>query len=90
MSATAEDFESELVALFRLAEQHQRGSIDIRAGDLHRRTGDYPGTDHRMPLCCLVMRKHMRPGDRVVAEPPRGAGASLTIRYVLPRTPAAS
>ena len=32
----------------------------VKAGDLHRRVGGYPGRDHRMPTCCDVMEKHER------------------------------
>jgi 5-methylcytosine-specific restriction protein A len=40
-----------------------------------------------MPVCCDVMRAAIASdvGDRVLQEPPSGQGASLTIRYVLPR-----
>ncbi len=38
-----------------------------------------------MPICCHVMRKNMQRGDEVLWEPPSGVGASLTIRYLLPR-----
>jgi TPR repeat protein len=31
------------------------------------------------------MRSEMRPGDTIIEEPKRGQGASLTIRYLLPR-----
>jgi hypothetical protein len=34
-----------------------------------------------MPVCWSVMRQLMRIGDEIVAEPPKGAGASLRIRY---------
>jgi 5-methylcytosine-specific restriction protein A len=38
-----------------------------------------------MRQCCEVMRGEMRATDEVVDEPPSGQGASLTIRYRLPR-----
>jgi 5-methylcytosine-specific restriction protein A len=59
----------------------------MSAGDLHRRVGDYPGNDHRMPVCCGVMRDAMDEdvGDAIVSSPPSGDGASLLVRYVLPR-----
>jgi hypothetical protein len=40
-----------------------------------------------MPLCCMVMEAEQQAGDRVVQRPPRGAGASLTIEYRIPRSP---
>ena len=62
-------------------------SIEVNSGALHRRVGGYPG-NHRMPICCSVMRTVMKPGDEIIASPLKGDdadGASLTIRYVLPR-----
>jgi 5-methylcytosine-specific restriction protein A len=60
---------------------------EIDSGELHRRVGDYPGRNHRMPVCCGVMRKALalNDGDVIVEEPPSGQGAGLSIRYVVPR-----
>lgn len=60
-------------------------AVEVTAGALHRRVGDYPGVNHRMPCCCSAMRRALVAGDVLVSEPECGAGASLTIRYVLPR-----
>jgi hypothetical protein len=62
-----------------------RPSVELTSGDLHREVGGYPGTGHRMPLLCNVMRASMKAGDVIVAQPPKGTGATLTIRYRLPR-----
>ena len=59
--------------------------VDIRAGALHRRVGGYPGYNHRMPICCKVMQNARIGADEIIASPPSGQGASLTIRYYLPR-----
>ena len=56
-----------------------------RVGDLHEEVGGYPGSDHRMPSCCSVMRGEMASGDAVVHQPPKGDGANLVIRFRLPR-----
>jgi 5-methylcytosine-specific restriction protein A len=66
-----------------LAEARARGlvTVDVTSGVLHRRVGGYPGHDHRMPLACRVMRMAMRTGDVIVSQPPKGQGATLTIRY---------
>jgi hypothetical protein len=40
---------------------------------------------HRMPVCCHVLRANMRPGDQILAAPPKGDKAMLEIRYRLPR-----
>jgi 5-methylcytosine-specific restriction protein A len=84
---TAEDFKLELHRMMLEAMKAGRGSVEINAGELHRRVGDYPGKNHRMPVCCEVMRRALAldAGDVIVEEPPSGRGASLTIRYVLPR-----
>jgi hypothetical protein len=40
-----------------------------------------------MPNCCQVMRAEVAPdaGDVILRQPSSGFGASLTIRYTLPR-----
>jgi len=80
---TADDFRKELNAQMRRAKSRGAASIDINSGELHRAVGGYPGPTHAMPNCCQVMRAAMRGADTVVSEPPKGAGASLTIRYML-------
>lgn len=79
------DFREELFNIFEEAQQIGRQYIDVNSGDLHRRVGGYPGRDHRMPLCCEVMKRSMKKGDFILEQPPKGKGASLTIRYNLPR-----
>lgn len=83
------DFQRALDEAFREAEAAGSAVAEIAAGELHRRVGGYPGGTHRMPLCCSVMRRTMRPGDAVVYQPRSGQGASLRIRYALPRARAA-
>ena len=79
------DFESALNCLFKKEEEAGKSFIDVNAGNLHRKVGGYPGRNHRMPSCNEVMKKNMRPGDQILAQPPKGKGASFTIRYKLPR-----
>jgi hypothetical protein len=83
----ADDFNNELHRMMREAMQDGHHFAEINAGDLHRRVGNYPGNNHRMPICCTVMRAALAldAGDLIVEEPPSGQGAALTIRYVLPR-----
>jgi hypothetical protein len=84
--ARPQDFWRELDYLLREATENHQPFVDIDAGQLHRRVGGYPDPKkHRMPICCRVMREEMQEGDVVLGEPPKGAGASLTIRYHLPR-----
>jgi len=84
---TADEFRETLYRIFYEAFKQGQTAIEVNAGDLHARVGGYPGTNHRMPSCCSVMRAAMDPsaGDRVLSEPRRGQGATLTIRYTLPR-----
>ena len=83
----ADDFRHELHRMMYEAMKAGMTTAEISAGELHRRVGDYPGRNHRMPVCCEVMRNALAPdaGDVVLEEPPSGQGASLTVRYVLPR-----
>ena len=78
-----EDFQIALQSLIQRAREQGKRSIGVRSGDLHREVGGYPGRDHRMPLCCAVMRDAMREGDTVESSPESGQGASLLIRYVI-------
>lgn len=77
----------ELYRMMNESIRQGRRTAEIKAGELHRRVGDYPGPSHRMPMCCGVMRDALAPdfGDVMLEEPPSGQGASLTIRYALPR-----
>ena len=54
-------------------------------GIRHRQVGGYPGPSHRMPICCEVMYQEMGSRDKSEASLPKGKGASLRIRYDLPR-----
>lgn len=80
-------FKNELEQVFAQAAAQGQNHVIVRAGDLHRAVGGYPGPAHQMPVCCDVMRDVLSEphGDRVESAPPKGKGASLTVRYVLPR-----
>jgi hypothetical protein len=84
---TSEDFKTELYRMMNEALFDGKSTAEINAGDLHRRVGGYPGPNHRMPMCCVVMLAAFAPeaGDVILEEPPSGQGANLTIRYVLPK-----
>lgn len=81
----AEDFRKALRELLHNPQNANVPSVQVRAGDLHRSVGGYPGPDHRMPVCCRVMRAGMLGGDSIVQEPPKGDGANLIIEFRLPR-----
>lgn len=72
-------------ALRRKLNESKGSFVNVNSGELHRLVGGYPDRNHKMPICCDVMRKAMQPGDIVLNSPPKGGGATLTIRYVLPR-----
>ena len=87
MPLTADDFREELYRIMDEAVHQGSKYVDVNAGELHSGLGGYPGRDHRVPICCKVMKSAMARdhGDMPLQEPPSGQGASLTIRYVLPR-----
>ncbi len=82
---TAADFERELLRIFADATRRGQAWVEVEAGALHRAVGGYPGQNHRMPVCCGVMYRHQRAGDTLLHAPPKGKGATLRIRYTLPR-----
>ena len=57
---TADEFRNELAGLFEAAADAGRGTIVVRAGDLHRSVGGYPGTNH--PPDADVLQRDVR-GD---------------------------
>ena len=77
-----EDF---IDALTQQFAQVQDDSLIISSGELHRIVGGYPGTNHRMPMCCSVMKAAIQERDTILKEPQSGLGASLTIKFQLPR-----
>lgn len=81
----SEEFRIELERQIARAEARGLAFIEVISGELHRNVGGYPDPDHRMPACCSVMRAAMRGGDQIVHAPPSGQGATLRIRYQLPR-----
>lgn len=81
----AKDFQKKLEDILLDAQQQGKTFVDIRSGDLHKEVGSYPGPNHRMPICCNVMRKKVKYTDQILKEPPKGLGANLIIRYKLPR-----
>ena len=82
---TADDFRTAIRRRLSLAERQGKAAVDINSGDLHREVGIYPDKGHSMPTCCNMMREAMTSRDTVLTSPPKGRGASLTIRYGLPR-----
>jgi 5-methylcytosine-specific restriction protein A len=85
MVLNTQTFVVELKKLFLSAQSEGKKTITINSGELHRSIGGYPGSNHRMPVCCSAMRSIMRDGDIIIESPPRGNGANFTIKYNLPR-----
>jgi len=86
MPRTAAEFRAQLDKLLSAASKLEFVAVEVNAGKLHRMVGGYPGPTHRMPMCCEAMRSRMTKADAIVTQPPRGNGASLTVRYRLPRS----
>lgn len=80
MAPNREDFQAAPAEVLVEAAKLGLSFIGLKAGALHRRVGGYPGTTHRMPVCCDVMRGAMVEGDEIVDQPPRGDGATLPIK----------
>jgi hypothetical protein len=78
-------FEAAIRSRWSGAEAAGAEFVDVCSGDVHRQLGGYPGPHHRMPDCCRVMRRLMVGTDYIVEAPPKGNGATLMIRYSLPR-----
>ena len=83
MTPTAWDFQNQLTAILNAARQIGKSYVDVESGNLHRQVGGYPDSNHRMPVCCEVMRRMMRRGDSILKEPSSGPGATLLIRYMV-------
>jgi hypothetical protein len=82
---STDTFSEVLRARLGYAQRASRAFVNINSGDLHRSVGGYPGRNHQMPSCCAAMESEMQDGDVIISRPPKGHGASLTIRYKLPR-----
>jgi hypothetical protein len=50
------------------AEHASKTTVEINSGQLHREVGGYPGQNHRMPICCAVMRSEMSAGDAILED----------------------
>jgi 5-methylcytosine-specific restriction protein A len=83
---TMDDFRREVIAQIARAQRQGRPHVEINAGELHRVVGDYPDAGaHRMPMACAALRELKTASDEIIFAPEGGNGASLTIRYKLPR-----
>lgn len=82
---TKEEFGKAVGAKLREAELRGGEHLDLNSGELHRELGGYPGPNHQMSSCCDALYDAQRAGDTILSSPAQGKGASLTIRFKLPR-----
>ena len=83
-----QDFRSKLHTLLAQAEADGASRIEINSRQLHEEVGGYPpqsNRTHRMPTCCQALYGEMKLGDQLITAPPKGKGATVTIRFKLPR-----
>ena len=85
--ATAKEFRQVLFDAMSQTERKGSAFLEITAGELHQRAGGYPGRNHRMPMCCRVMKTYLSEawGDCLLDESLTGQGPDLRIRYKIPR-----
>ena len=83
---TRDDFANALTRMFDEAVANGNRTLTVTSRDLHQKVGGYPDRNHRMPLCCSVMRSEVvEELDTMLYSPPSGQGATLRIEYFLPR-----
>jgi len=82
---STEEFRTALCEVLTKADEFGFVAVEVNSGNLHRRVGCYPGQDHRMPICCDVMYAEMKTDDSIISQPESGKGASVVVRYKLPR-----
>ena len=85
MQPNKADFEKALDEFFRECERKGLSSKNLTAEELYHRIIKPIPSNHRVPVCCKVMKGKMQFGDVPVYEPPKGEGTRLEIRYVFPR-----
>jgi hypothetical protein len=83
------EFKFAIEAMFTEGTRDGLSYIDIEAGPWHKVMGGYPARDgnHSMPIVCEAMWAEFSElhGDVVLYSPLKRKGASLKIRYRLPR-----
>ena len=83
MSPTAWDFQNQLMAILNGARQTGQSYVDVESGNLHQQVGGYANSNHKIPVCCEVMKRMMRFGDSVLSETVSEQDPTLTIRYTV-------
>ena len=83
MALIAWDYRNQLTVILNTARHSGKPYIDVESGNLHNRVRGKQNANHKIAVCCDVMRRMMRPGDSILMEPANGDGTDLTIRYIL-------
>lgn len=83
MIPVKKDFSLKIAELKSSFKQKGEPNLVMKSGDLHKIVGGYETNNHRMPICCDAMYDAMQAGDEIIQAPPKGKGASLTIKYLL-------
>ncbi|MDU9375465.1 hypothetical protein McpSp1_00390 [Methanocorpusculaceae archaeon Sp1] len=78
---TAADFYHAMYRRFDAAAEEGEPALEITAGDLHKSLK----AANRLSLCCNCLYDMQNIGDVILQAPSGGVGASLLIRYALPR-----
>jgi len=78
---TAADFHHELYRRFDAAAARGEEQIEVTAGELHKTLK----ASNRLSMCSNAMYDMQNIGDAILSVPSGGVGASLLIRYSLPR-----
>ena len=81
MIPTKKDFKKKLEELKANAKETGELYVIVTSRDLHNLIGGYHTPNHRMASCCDAMYDGMNTSDEVLQTPPKGKGASLTIKY---------
>ncbi|GAB4038689.1 hypothetical protein [Spirosoma jeollabukense] len=79
-----QDFVDAVHRMFQEATANGDKSVDVIARILHIQAGGSIG-DHRMTICCNVMKQEMKDSDKILYTSPSGLGPTLSIYYKLPR-----
>lgn len=81
MLPVKKDFEKKINELKKFSKENGESFLMITSGEIHKIIGGYPSKNHRIASCCEAMYDAMKTGDEIVQAPPKGKGASLSIKY---------
>ena len=84
-TATTSDFETVLVDMFAKANAEGEAFLDVTAKSLCKLVSGPDSSAKGMAVCCRLMRRMMIPGDNELSTSYGRNGATLLIRFRLPR-----